>query len=723
MTDRGDDYYDDSLDSESLEHGNSDDEHAEDVEPIEEASTPAAIVVSPDRSAEDEELLSEIEKAGSKSKGVGALILTVLISGVLFVAVGTVWWSWTFTLTLVPVLLIHELGHFVTMKAFRYRNVNMFFIPLLGAAVTGQQFNVPAWKKALVALMGPLPSIFLATGTGIAAIVLQLDWLVYACIVALVVNGLNLVPLLPFDGGHVLHAVLFCRHYYLDVALRAVTILIILLLAFTFGGSAFLIGLAVFLLMTIHITIRNGQIASQLRSEGDLDLVTEDDRVAPGTALRIADALRARIKAKITAKTLAQHTLQVVEQINTRPPGILASMGLLFIHGAGVLVAAVAALGLGVAVNEEFQQAFLVGLYPRPLYQYDCDPAETSGDQYVPTYGTKSIIATFATIADANRAYVAAKPEMSSQDHLQRFGRSVSISLEVSATPKTMQSWIDRWEASSQELLVDSPYAPTMFSLDATFSDGEIALRVEKELRAYFENTYRYTLNPPWQPSELVRDPAENEHYKARASLLTIDKIAQKAVDEEQRSAAAKRIGDFEEVDRIRQEVRRDAVAKFKATKPDIDIVTVDLYLKASTWGSDVEAQRALIERMGGTFVDYDEEYEEVDEDERVDEDVEGSVDVDDGAEGDRAIGDDGDTVADDTSGGDDIDDDDNEPFELNEGYERYGGTGEIIRNSKTVSLRNGQLSVTAEGARAIADWLCALGATDITYAFYTYDE
>ena len=742
MANHEDDYHDDSLDHEGLENGISDDEQVEDIELIEdgppdppapsgeyifgqaeepavEATTTAEFAEPPARSTEDEQFLSEIEKAQRKSTGVGALILTVLISGVAFVAVGVAWWSWELTLMFVPILLIHELGHFVTMKSFKYRNVNMFFIPFLGAAVTGQQFNVPAWKKAVVALMGPLPSIFLATGVGIAAILLQLDWLINVCLVSLFLNGLNLVPLLPFDGGHVLQAVLFCRHYYLDVLLRVITIVIVIAVTVMLGGSTFLICLALFLLLTIQVTIRHGKIAAQLRSEGNLELVTEDDRVAPVTALRIAKELRARIKAKMSNKTLAQFTLQVVEQINTRPPGVLASIGLLFIHGAGLTIALLAGIGLSLAGNEALREQFLVGLQPPPLYLYDCDAVETRGEEYMPTYGTKLVLATFATPTEANAAYFAAKPDLSSKDQLQRFGRLVSIALDRDAEPKTLQFWIDRWEGDAQEVLVHASYPQVLFSLDATFPDEALALGVENELRAYFENAYQYTLNAPWQPDALVREPGEAEQYKARTSLLAVVKAIQEAVGDGEQTAAAERIGDFDEVTKINYEINRQAVAELKASNPDLDTVTVDLYLKVITGEYDDETRRQLMERMGGRFVAYEVENEESEEVETVDEDEPGSAKIDDETSEDRKPEDkDGDGAAEAASETEDGDDDD-DYYSLSGSSERYAGRGSIMRNLQTVSLRAVHLNVTVEGAKAIADWLCSLGAYDVTYAFY----
>src|ERR1700722_15845354 len=52
---------------------------------------------------------------------------------------------------LVLTLALHELGHFAGMKFFGYRDVKMFFIPFLGAAVSGKQAaGIAPWKQAIV---------------------------------------------------------------------------------------------------------------------------------------------------------------------------------------------------------------------------------------------------------------------------------------------------------------------------------------------------------------------------------------------------------------------------------------------------------------------------------------------------------------------------------------------------------------------------------------------
>ena len=70
----------------------------------------------------------------------GVLILTLAASLALW---GNLF-DWGFAAILVGVLLIHEAGHAIAMRAFGYREISMFFIPFFGAAVTGTEKEMPS---------------------------------------------------------------------------------------------------------------------------------------------------------------------------------------------------------------------------------------------------------------------------------------------------------------------------------------------------------------------------------------------------------------------------------------------------------------------------------------------------------------------------------------------------------------------------------------------------
>jgi stage IV sporulation protein FB len=112
---------------------------------------------------------------------------------------------------LVIILIIHELGHFLAMKIFKYEDLAIYFIPLLGAAASGSKEKISQKEKSIVLLAGPVPGIiigivlFLVNQPPDDATLLELltdplfpPWLPYAFVL---VNIFNLLPIYPLDGG------------------------------------------------------------------------------------------------------------------------------------------------------------------------------------------------------------------------------------------------------------------------------------------------------------------------------------------------------------------------------------------------------------------------------------------------------------------------------------------------------------------------------------------
>jgi stage IV sporulation protein FB len=112
---------------------------------------------------------------------------------------------------LVVILIIHELGHFLAMKIFKYEDLAIFFIPLVGAAAQGSKEKISQREKAIVLLAGPVPGIIIGIILYLAGRpdYTNLDfeellnptfppWLPYAFVL---VNIFNLLPIYPLDGG------------------------------------------------------------------------------------------------------------------------------------------------------------------------------------------------------------------------------------------------------------------------------------------------------------------------------------------------------------------------------------------------------------------------------------------------------------------------------------------------------------------------------------------
>lgn len=131
----------------------------------------------------------------------------------LFLGLGALFWNLQFALILLVVVGIHESGHFLAMRAFGYRNLQMLALPLVGGVAIGQEEQHPrAAARAWMSLAGPLPGIVIGwvlvaltwTGWWTDAPV----WVNQAAWIFLAVNYLNMLPIPPLDGGHVVQALL-----------------------------------------------------------------------------------------------------------------------------------------------------------------------------------------------------------------------------------------------------------------------------------------------------------------------------------------------------------------------------------------------------------------------------------------------------------------------------------------------------------------------------------
>jgi Zn-dependent protease len=135
-------------------------------------------------------------------------LLTVIgVSGLLsFVAMGWLWNAYVAALILAAITL-HEAGHAVAMRMLGYRDVHVFFVPLLGAMTVGRSVTATVRDRLAVLLAGPVPGLWLAV------VLLVIDQ-VYApatllrmsALALLILNGLNLLPFTPLDGGRALES-------------------------------------------------------------------------------------------------------------------------------------------------------------------------------------------------------------------------------------------------------------------------------------------------------------------------------------------------------------------------------------------------------------------------------------------------------------------------------------------------------------------------------------
>jgi Zn-dependent protease len=236
---------------------------------------------------------------------------------------------------IVGVLLFHELGHFVGMRAFGYRDVRMFFIPFFGAAVYGQRRGVARWKQAIVLLLGPVPGI--AVGVVLATVNTQSGLLPEIASMLLIVNGLNLLPVEPLDGGRLFHLLFFSRNRYLEIVFLVLAAAA-LLAGWAFFGESALGAIGMIVLSTLPYRWRLARAAREMHLwEPELpanpaELDDEECRVLFAWA---CDAMPRRWRRK--PKHVAMAMEEILDRATQLPPRWRPTLALSSVWGVAIV--------------------------------------------------------------------------------------------------------------------------------------------------------------------------------------------------------------------------------------------------------------------------------------------------------------------------------------------------------------------------------------------------
>lgn len=108
------------------------------------------------------------------------------------------------TIIFVICIFVHELGHFVCMKIFKYDDTRILFIPFLGGLTIGSKKQISQKQQLFVLLAGPVPGIliglliFFIGGETLNNLVIKYG------IISLGLNIFNLLPIIPLDGGRII---------------------------------------------------------------------------------------------------------------------------------------------------------------------------------------------------------------------------------------------------------------------------------------------------------------------------------------------------------------------------------------------------------------------------------------------------------------------------------------------------------------------------------------
>jgi Zn-dependent protease len=112
-------------------------------------------------------------------------------------------WGWKYAVGFVLLILVHEMGHVIVLRARGIKASAPIFLPFLGAFVSMKSAPRSVYEEAESALAGPLLGTVGALGLAWVAHADGSGLLRSLAFTGMLINLFNLLPALPLDGGRV----------------------------------------------------------------------------------------------------------------------------------------------------------------------------------------------------------------------------------------------------------------------------------------------------------------------------------------------------------------------------------------------------------------------------------------------------------------------------------------------------------------------------------------
>jgi len=290
--------------------------------------TMALITKKSDSRATVQEVADKLSDLEDPRKSIWRNLLFPAFSVFFFISFGLLVNPIVDLVILIGVLLLHELGHFAAMTIFGYRDVRLFFIPLFGGAVFGKAANVSTTKKSIVYLAGPVPGILLGFVVGLIGALFNSSVLVQAGSILIIINGFNLLPVIPLDGGRLLNDVVFSRNRYAETVFNGLAGGALVVGAF-FLRDIFLAIMGFFVLISIRYSSGIRKIAEELKQEQNFSPHFSLLEAPPIVIRKVIRSVLHEFPQLYKPKALANLTSTLWNQLMATPPKALPTVAIL----------------------------------------------------------------------------------------------------------------------------------------------------------------------------------------------------------------------------------------------------------------------------------------------------------------------------------------------------------------------------------------------------------
>lgn len=272
-------------------------------------------------------------------------ILWGILSVVLYAAIVSGRCDLRYALMIVPVIFVHEFGHYVLMRILGYKKVSIFFIPFFGAITKGEISTLNKKNEAIVSLSGPLLGILVA----ILALYVNKyfgrprmlrDFIYYS----FVLNLLNLIPILPFDGGMVWDSLLTSRNSKVSISFNVISSAVMLMLAVKF--KIYVLGLVIFLTwLKINEMILAQRVLAKLPYSMRSANVTSDGFI--GAVLKEFELITLNPNKKRTI--VKNRTVSLIRNMNSESASVAFSFAIAMTYLLVTAISIIVFVGISIA--------------------------------------------------------------------------------------------------------------------------------------------------------------------------------------------------------------------------------------------------------------------------------------------------------------------------------------------------------------------------------------
>lgn len=279
--------------------------------------------------------------------GLGWKLMVFFISLALGIAIFGTAISFSAALFIIGALIVHELGHYIAMLIFGYSDRQILFLPF-GAATLGKKTDANALQKAVVFLSGPALGLTAGTICIIAGTRNEIKPLVFCGVFFLLLNYINLLPIVPLDGGRLFESALFSRVPVLKSVFLIISLFVAAIAAILFKDPI-LIFFSIFMMIGVRTQIlinsAHSKIKKQIKTQ---QIQPEKESILP----EIFQLLKQKAFARLAFAKKYAISKNLVSELMQKPPGLaetVASLALYFVVFAlPILIAVPTLIFLGI---------------------------------------------------------------------------------------------------------------------------------------------------------------------------------------------------------------------------------------------------------------------------------------------------------------------------------------------------------------------------------------